>query len=89
MIDWQTIGIIAAVMTLLITFLSFFLAFKGELKKNSNEIIKARISEERRHSSHEQRLSLIEERMNLTEGMITYRLDEISQRLIELNNNFN
>lgn len=75
------LNIIIPAVTFIASFLTFFIAFRSELKKNTTKIVKAGIDEERRHSTHERRLAVVEERLAQAEGAIGSRLDEINKRL--------
>lgn len=79
------LGVIIASVTFAVTLLSFYLAFRAEMRKNNEKLIEAKIIDERRHASHELRLSILEERLALIESSITFRLDEINKVVSSLN----
>jgi hypothetical protein len=88
MFNLGSIGIMAGVLTLIITFFGYFNLFKAELRKNTEQFTQSRLMEEKRHGSHEQRLAIVEERMAFTDNIIAFRLNEISDRLSEISTRF-
>ena len=72
-------ALVLGFITLIITLLSFFFAFRAELKKNADKFISGKLSDEKRHSGHELRISIIEQRQALAENAVTARLDDLNK----------
>ncbi len=87
--DMDKIEFLMTAFTFLGILTSFFFALKSEMRKSREQLIKANILVEKRHSAHEQRLSIIEERIANYDMMITFRLDEISMGLNDMNERMN
>jgi len=82
--NWEEIGVAAAIITFLVTFFSFYLALRAEFRKNAERLATAKLSDEKRHASHERRLALLEERLANIETIIRFRMEEINRRISEL-----
>lgn len=82
------VEIIVAMVTFLVTLLSFFLAIRDEIRRNMLRYSEDIINDEKRHFSHEKRFVLIEDRLNYTDNYISYKLDGITSALGELKAHF-
>lgn len=80
----NNISVIAGVATFVVSMLGFFIAVRVEIKKQSDQLLKARLEEERRHSLHERRLAIIEQQIRNIELGISSRLDMITRTIKEL-----
>ena len=80
----ETYRIIGETLTLIVALVGFFLAFRIEMKKHTENITGSKIDEEKRHAMHERRISIMEERIGYVESSISYRLDVSNIRLREL-----
>lgn len=79
--NWINLGAIAAVVTFVVTLLSFFLAIRSEIRGNNIKFTENIIKDEKRHFTHDKRIELIEDRLNYTDSYITYRLDGITNAI--------
>ena len=79
-------NVIAGVVSIVVSMLGFFLAFRAELKKHTDEIVKRRLKEERRHTRNERRILAVEQKISDLESYLTKRLDYLTKRTSELNN---
>ncbi len=75
---------ILPVLTILISFISIFIAIRNELKKNIDTVINSKLSDEKRHSNHENRLAIIEQKLQNLENSIHSRLESIEKRLTDI-----
>lgn len=80
----NNISLVAGVATFVISMLGFFIAVRVEIKKQSEQLLKSRLDEERRHSMHERRLAIIEQQIQNIELGISGRLDSITRTMNEL-----
>ncbi len=76
--------LVVPMLTILISFTTMFVAIRVELKKNIENIINTKLSDEKRHSGHENRLAVIEQKLKNLENSIESRLESIENRLSDI-----
>jgi|GEM_PF-3037876 len=78
------IEIVAAVVSIVVSLLGFFLSVRAELKKHNDEFIKRQVDNERRHSAHNRKIYHIEQKILSLDSFLTLRLNELTKRTDEL-----
>lgn len=78
-------NVIAGAISIIVSMLGFFLAFRAELKKHTDEIVKKRLEEEKRHFRNECRIYGVKRKLSDVESYLTKRLDRLAEQIGELN----
>jgi hypothetical protein len=77
----ETLNLILAIASYVLTSVGIFLAIKGQLRKNSNDMLHAKLIEEKRHAAHEKSLSLFDQKISQLEKQIDQGIANINDKL--------
>lgn len=70
-------NILIGFFTLLLTFGSFYLAIRSEIKNNNQKLSDWILSNEKRHSGHEKQLALLYEKFQNLEIILNSKLNDL------------
>lgn len=71
--------LIIALLTMIATLASFYLAIRSAIKNNSNLISEEILANERRHSKHEKHIALLREKIDNLQNNLLNRINELNK----------